>query len=109
MVAQQYSEGPSGPSGGALGVFRRGQMVPEFEKAAFDAPVGKVVGPVRTAFGFHLILVEQRSEIQPPSYDSMVPALRQELTDREMERLFKGYIRGLRQKVWISKSDKAMK
>ncbi len=44
-------------NGGLLPVFTHGQMVPEFEKAAFSAEVGKVVGPVKTQFGYHLILV----------------------------------------------------
>ena len=48
----------SGSQGGSLGEFGRGQMVPEFEKAAFEAKVGEVVGPVRTQFGYHLIKVE---------------------------------------------------
>ena len=105
QAAQQYSEGPSGPSGGALGVFGRGQMVPAFEKAAFEAPVGEVVGPVRTAFGYHLIWVQERVAAVVPAYESVLPALRQELTDREMERLFYNYIKGLRQKSWISKTS----
>lgn len=103
-AAQKYSEGPSGPSGGGLGVFGRGQMVPAFEKAAFEAPVGEVVGPVRTAFGYHLIWVQERVAAVVPSYESVLPALRQELTDREMERLFYNYIKGLRQRSWISKT-----
>jgi peptidyl-prolyl cis-trans isomerase C len=79
-------------------------MVPAFEKAAFEAPVGQVVGPVRTAFGYHLIWVQERVAAVVPSYESVLPALRQELTDREMERLFYNYIKGLRQRSWISKT-----
>ncbi|HEX7192498.1 MAG TPA: peptidylprolyl isomerase [Thermoanaerobaculia bacterium] len=48
----------SGSNGGELGAFGHGQMVPEFEKAAFDAKVGDVIGPVRTQYGYHLIRVE---------------------------------------------------
>lgn len=48
----------SGARGGELGSFGRGQMVEEFEKAAFDAKVGDVVGPVRTQFGYHVIKVD---------------------------------------------------
>lgn len=50
----------SGAGGGSLGTFSRGQMIPEFENAAFTQPVGKVGDPVKTAFGYHLILVEDR-------------------------------------------------
>lgn len=56
-LAKKYSKCPSGQEGGNLGYFERGQMVPEFEDAAFDLPVGKVSEPVHTQFGWHLIKV----------------------------------------------------
>ena len=52
-----YSLCPSGRNGGDLGYLGRGQMVPEFEKAAFNTPVGEVSNPVYTQFGWHLIKV----------------------------------------------------
>jgi len=55
LLAQQHSKCPSGRNGGNLGQFHRGQMVPEFETAAFNCPLDTVVGPVQTAFGYHLI------------------------------------------------------
>ena len=55
--ARVYSLCPSGQNGGDLGYFERGQMVPEFEKAAFETPVGEVSKPVYTQFGWHLIKV----------------------------------------------------
>jgi len=56
-AAKKYSKCPSGSSGGILGWFGRGDMVPEFEKAAFDLPTGTVSEPVKTAYGWHLIYV----------------------------------------------------
>jgi len=56
-MAKKYSKCPSGREGGNLGYFSRGQMVPEFEDAAFELPVGKVSEPVKTEFGWHLIKV----------------------------------------------------
>lgn len=54
-LAAEHSSCPSGRSGGDLGEFGRGMMVPEFEEAAFALEVGEVSGPVVTAFGVHLI------------------------------------------------------
>jgi peptidyl-prolyl cis-trans isomerase C len=60
-AAKDHSSCPSSAQGGALGRFGKGQMVPEFEAVVFSAPVGEVQGPVKTDFGFHLILVTQRT------------------------------------------------
>ena len=56
-AAKKYSKCPSGKSGGILGWFGRGDMVPEFENAAFNLPTGIVSEPVKTQFGYHLIYV----------------------------------------------------
>ena len=50
----------SGENGGDLGTFGQGQMVPEFDDVVFKAPLGQVTEPIKTAFGYHLILVEER-------------------------------------------------
>ena len=50
----------SGENGGDLGSFGPGQMVEEFDKVAFSAPVGQVSEPIKTAFGYHLILIDER-------------------------------------------------
>ena len=55
--ARVYSMCPSGRNGGDLGYFGRGQMVPEFERAAFNTPVGAVTNPIYSQFGWHLIKV----------------------------------------------------
>ncbi len=54
-LAKAHSDCPSGQRGGELGAFGRGQMVPEFESAAFDLDVGGTSEIVETAFGYHLI------------------------------------------------------
>lgn len=58
-LAMEYSaDKGSARNGGDLGYFGKGQMVPEFEKAAFAANIGDVVGPVETQYGYHIIKVE---------------------------------------------------
>ncbi|EAT14941.1 peptidylprolyl isomerase [Desulfuromonas acetoxidans] len=59
--AQKFSQCPSGRKGGDLGQFAPGQMVKEFDEVVFSGEVGKVLGPVKTQFGYHLIEVTKRS------------------------------------------------
>ncbi len=60
-LAKQHSSCPSGQSGGSLGQFGRGDMVPEFDAVIFgDLPLGQTSDPVKTQFGYHLIQVQQR-------------------------------------------------
>lgn len=60
--ARANSKCPSGRDGGNLGEFSPGQMVKEFDTVVFSGEVGKVLGPVQTQFGYHLIEVTKRTE-----------------------------------------------
>ena len=65
-MANKYTEDPSGKGkGGELKTFSKGQMVPEFEEVAFSQKPGTISAPVKTAYGYHLILVEKRTEAAP--------------------------------------------
>jgi len=60
-LAKQHSSCPSGASGGDLGEFGQGDMVPEFDTVVFgDLPIGEVSEPVQTQFGYHLLEVQAR-------------------------------------------------
>ena len=62
-LAKEHSSCPSGTSGGSLGEFGQGDMVPEFDAVIFgDMPIGEVSDPVKTKFGFHLIEVQKRMD-----------------------------------------------
>lgn len=62
QVAKDHSQCPSGNSGGELGQFGPGMMVPEFDKVCFSAEVGSLEGPIKTQFGYHLLEVTERTE-----------------------------------------------
>jgi len=72
-LANEHTTDPSGKtSGGDLGFFGPGQMVPEFEKAAFALEVGKYTEqPVQTQFGWHIIKVEDKRTQQPPPFEQV--------------------------------------
>jgi peptidyl-prolyl cis-trans isomerase C len=61
-IAAKHSQCPSGKDGGALGQFGRGQMVKEFDEVVFAGEIGKVLGPVKTQFGYHLIEITARAD-----------------------------------------------
>ena len=61
-AAKEYSTCPSKAQGGDLGTFGKGQMVKEFEDAVFNGELNKVLGPVKTQFGYHLIKVSDVTE-----------------------------------------------
>ena len=60
-IARNFSTCPSGAQGGALGEFGPGQMVKEFDEVVFNGELNKVLGPVKTQFGYHLLEVTSRS------------------------------------------------
>ena len=60
-MAKTHSTCPSGKDGGDLGEFAPGQMVPEFDRVVFKEEVGKVHGPIKTQFGYHLVEITSRS------------------------------------------------
>jgi peptidyl-prolyl cis-trans isomerase C len=78
-IAKDKSTDPgSGANGGDLGYFSAGQMVPEFEKAAFALNVGEYTKtPVQSQFGFHIIKLEDKRAQQPPAFDQVKDQFRQ--------------------------------
>jgi peptidyl-prolyl cis-trans isomerase D len=71
-VAGKETEDPSGKStGGELGWFARGKMVPEFEDVAFNLKKGQISEPVKTQFGYHLIFLEDKKEAQVKTLDDV--------------------------------------
>lgn len=83
-AAKANSSCPSKEKGGALGSFTRGQMVPEFEQAAFAMNVGEISEPVKTQFGYHIIKLTNKTEAKEIPYEEIKPRLEQKLlTDKQ--------------------------
>ena len=78
-AAKEHSSCPSGKEGGNLGDFGRGQMVPEFDEACFTMEVGAISGPVKTQFGYHLILLNAKSEGKTYALAEIKDQLREKL------------------------------
>ena len=81
-LAKSKSTGPSGPKGGDLGSFSKGQMVPEFSKAVWALNVGDITTtPVKTQFGYHVIYLEDKKPASSVPYaqvkDKIVASLKQ--------------------------------
>ena len=83
-LAKAKSEGPSGKSGGDLGWFELGRMVPEFSTAADKLEIGAYTkAPVKTQFGYHLIMLDAKKEASVKPFKEVEAQLRQQLSGKE--------------------------
>ena len=95
-VAKNSSICPSKNNGGDLGNFSDGQMVPEFETACKNAEIGKVVGPVKTQFGYHLIRVDSRTPAGTMKLEDVQDGIRSQLLPQKQKEVFDSYVESLR-------------
>ena len=102
-LAKEYSEGPSGPKGGDLGFFGRGQMVKPFEETAFTMKPGQVSGMVETRFGYHLIMVTERTPESTLSYEEVKDRLEQYLKQQKVQEAIAAYVETLKGKAKIER------
>ncbi|MDQ6953117.1 MAG: peptidylprolyl isomerase [Mariprofundaceae bacterium] len=101
MRAKEVSQGPSSSRGGDLGWFKRGQMVPAFEKSAFALQAGETSGVVESQFGFHIIHVIARRHIDPNSLLARHDQIQQALTSAEMQNQVPRWLANLKAKASI--------
>lgn len=96
-VAKSRSLCPSAAQGGDLGEVSKGQMVPEFEAAAFALKnPGDLSEPVKTQFGWHIIRLEGRTPSSVEPFDTVKPQLVQYLTNEKKGEVFKNAVEGLK-------------
>lgn len=87
-AANKYSTCPSKARGGDLGFFAKGQMVPEFENAAFGMKKGEMSEPVKTQFGYHIIKLVDKKEATQSSFEQVQDQIRQFLLGKKQNSLY---------------------
>ena len=100
-MALLYSEDASNKARGDLGNFRKGELVPAFEREALRLKVGEVGNIVRTEFGFHIIKLLDRKGTDPLPFGEVKEKVQANYYENEMEKAFKQYIGTLKQKSVI--------
>lgn len=100
-LAKKRSQGSSAADGGDLGFFRRGAMVPAFEKVAFTLKPGEVSDPVRTAVGWHVIKLEERRAVGLLPLAELKPQIEEKLRREQGERASAQYVKSLRQSAVV--------
>jgi len=109
-LAKENSTDGTAANGGDLGYFTEGQMVPEFEKAAFALKPGEYTKePVETQFGFHVIQQEDRRTKQPPAFDQVEDQIRSIVMRERYVDLVKKLRDGLKIEYKDPVIEKAMK
>ena len=104
-LAKANSNCPSSERGGDLGSFGRGQMVPEFENAAFTMEVGQVSDIIETRFGYHLIKKTGHTKAEKTDLDEVKDQIKQYLTQQKRSEFWEGYSKKMRDEAKIEYSE----
>lgn len=99
-LAKEKSKDPgSAVNGGDLDYFGKGQMMPEFEEAAFNTPVGELSDIVQTSYGFHIIKVTDKKPAQTPTLEEKKEEIRETLFEQQKSEKIEPYIEELKGKT----------
>lgn len=102
-AAKEFSKCPSKESGGSLGYFEKGMMVPEFEEAAFSMKNGALSEPVKTQFGYHLIMKEDEKQTEVKSFDQVKDQIAQNLLISKQNEIYLNKIETLKKRFKVEK------
>ena len=95
-AAMEHSTCPSGKQGGSLGDFGKGQMVPEFEVAAFGMEPGQISEPVKTQFGYHLIKLNSKGTASTSDFDTLKDNIKEHLLQEKRQKAFRSKVNQLK-------------
>jgi foldase protein PrsA len=108
--AKKYSTDPSSKDkGGDLGFFGKGQMVPSFQAAAFSQPIGVVGPPVKSPFGYHIIVVEAKKPKTIATLANSGDKIKAQLMQTQEQQQIPQFLAGLRSKATIQIYDDKLK
>jgi peptidyl-prolyl cis-trans isomerase SurA len=99
------SEAATKDKGGDLGEVQRGELLPDLDKAVFNAPSGAVVGPIESKSAWHILKVEQRLPSEIPGFDTVKDRLKKDASDETFQRDYKTYVDRLKKEAFIQIID----
>ena len=109
-LAKQFSTDPSTKDkGGELGFFGKGQMVPAFQDAAFNSPIGKVTAPVKSPFGYHIIQVEEKKPARKATLANSHDTIRDTLKQQQLAQQVPTFLASLKSSAKIDVYDDKLK
>jgi peptidyl-prolyl cis-trans isomerase C len=106
-LAKQFSDDPGSKNKGGEYTFPRGQMVPEFEAAAFSMKTNQISEPVETQFGYHVIKLLEKLPASTEDFAKAEPAIRDYLTERQAEKVLPAYLDKLKAAADVKILDQA--
>lgn len=101
QVAQELSLDTTKKRGGDIGLFTRGQLFPEFEKACEELKPGEISPVVKTPLGYHLILLTERRASRQVPMEEVEGQIRQQITTDKRQKSLEGIIQEIRKKAQI--------
>ncbi len=101
LLAKTASEAATKDKGGDLGEVARGELLPELDKAVFNATAGQVIGPIEAKTAWHILKVEQRLPSEVPAFETLKEKLRKDVSDEAWQRDYKAYVDRLRKDAFI--------
>ncbi len=100
-LAIKYSQDETAKDGGNLGWFGAGLMVAPFEAAAFSLSPNELSEPVRTPFGWHLILVEEKKTLAPDSLEAQSKDLEERVLESKLQARYNQWLRDIRLRAFV--------
>ena len=94
-LARQYSESPEAVSGGSLGSFKAGHLLPEIDQAIAKLQVGQVSGLVRSSTGLHILRLDERKPARPKPFEEVQEAVREAVYQQRSDELYQRWIKDL--------------